>query len=381
MPKNNSYSDSQIETTRIPTDQLLLDNLNPRIRSLTSEGQLGQEELVKLLWREMAVDEIALSIIANGYFPGEPLFVIQEAGQRKFTVIEGNRRLAAVKIILDERLRNEIRATELNPRITPELIQSLQDLPVIILESREDQWEYLGFRHINGPKPWDAFSKAQYVAHIHNDYNIPLDEIARRIGDRHSTVQRLYRGYEVLKQAEDEADFDKENRIKNRFHFSHLYTALDQKQFQTFLGLDRDDSLRPTPVPKKNLPALKELMIWLYGDKDKGLQPIIRKQNPDLNILREVISKNDALTVFRNLAAQGSPFALPRGHEVAIGDVTRFSDSLINAKDNLQQANATVSTGYDGDDELYEIIEDIYKTVQTLRRTMKRVYDGRKKGG
>jgi len=108
------------------------------------------------LWRDFAVDEIALSIAANGYFSYEPLFAASEDGV--LVVVEGNRRLAAVMLLLDAKLRQAVGATDL-PRISVSRGKTLAQLPVVVRD-RETIWEYLGFRHVNGPQAWQSFSKA-----------------------------------------------------------------------------------------------------------------------------------------------------------------------------------------------------------------------------
>ena len=102
----------------------------------------------------------------------------------KYIVVEGNRRLAAVQLLRDEPLRKEIGATDL-PRISEKRHNDLDELPASVYKTRRELWQYFGFRHINGPKPWDAYSKAKYVAKVHEEYHIPLSKIADTIGDRY----------------------------------------------------------------------------------------------------------------------------------------------------------------------------------------------------
>src|SRR5438552_2906174 len=83
----------------------------------------------------------------------------------------------------------------------------------------------------------------------------------------YSLVARLYRGYTVLKQAEKQAGFARADLWKQKFYFSHLYTALDQPEFQNFLGLKPDAPPVENPVTKAKLGALEEFMMWLYGKK------------------------------------------------------------------------------------------------------------------
>ena len=52
-------------------------------------------------------------------------------------------------------------------------------------------------------------------------------QMCDQIGDGHHTVQRLYRGLMVIEQAEREKVYDREDRFRQRFAFSHIYTGLD----------------------------------------------------------------------------------------------------------------------------------------------------------
>ena len=151
---------------------------------------------------------------------------------------------------------------------------------------------------------------------------------------------------------------------RQRFFFSHLYTAVDQREYQEFLGIDPEHFLGPDPVPLSKLKELEEFMTWLYGRKSKGLAPIVQKQDPDLNTLREVIAKPEALGALRTTRS------LERSHAVAIGDTRRFSDSLIQAKLALQDAMATVTSGYHGEENLYGTIEEISGLVRNVAQVM-----------
>jgi hypothetical protein len=50
---------------------------------------------------------------------------------------------------------------------------------------------------------------------------------------------------------------------------------------------------------------------------------------------------------------------LDRAFAISIGDKRRLRDSLVRAKEELQQARGTVTKGYSGEDDLYETITDI----------------------
>ena len=209
----NNQTGSQVELMLV--SQLLLDPENPRLASLALTDNPSQFDLLKVLWTEMAVDELVMSIAANGFFPEEPLFVVpvpaKETGsespdKKLYYVLEGNRRLAAVRILLHDDLRQRLRISNM-PVLDQQAKERLRKLPVSIYKDREELWAYLSFRHINAPQEWDAYSKARFVALVHEKYEVPLDQIASRIGDQHETVRRLYRGFKILRQAEEEGSF------------------------------------------------------------------------------------------------------------------------------------------------------------------------------
>ena len=359
------------QTTMIATDRLLLDKDNPRLASLTNSSD--QFDLLKTLWTEMAVEELVFSIAKNGFFPEEPLFLIPananddpENDKTLFIVIEGNRRLAAVRILLDDTLRTRLRAANL-PIIDAEAKARLRTLPASIYPNRRGMWAYLSFRHINSPKQWDSFAKAKYIAQVHREIGIPIRDIAEHIGDRHDTVERIYRGYKVLEQAENQTDFTIEDQMRNRFYFSHLYTAIASPEFQEFLGLDPDRFPDVDPVPKENINKLSELMGWIYGSRTKRTEPLVRKQAPDLGNLGRVISNQLSLEALR------SGYSLEQAVNVSKGDESLFSDAIFGTLRELKTASATVSTGYSGDDDLYKIMEDIDEIRKSVFREMKRI--------
>jgi hypothetical protein len=360
---------------RIDLELLRFDAQNPRLASGSERAEKpSQGEILHRLWTEMAVDEVAISIAANGYYPEERLIVIPNHDRRdpgSFIVLEGNRRLAAVQLLVDPKLRAAMRATDL-PATDPKIIGSLKTLPVTIYRDRKSLWSYLGFRHINGTKPWDAFSKAQYVADVYENYGISLREIADRIGDRHSTVTRLYRGLKILQQAEDQASFDVEDRVRNRFYFSHLYTAADQPDYQRFLGITSEGSLKANPVPRSRLRELGELAVWLYGRKSTNTPPVVQTQFPDLNNLRGVIGNRAGLSALRS----GLPLATAL--EISIGDDRRFREALTRAAEEMRRAKGTVTTGYKGESDLLETIDDIHVLAESIRQEMQGMHRGPK---
>ncbi len=345
----------------VSVDKLHLDSKNPRIQQV-GEG-LNQQQILELLWSEYAVEEVAWSIAQNGFFPHEPLFATEEDG--KLIVVEGNRRLAAVRILRDDRLREKLRATSI-PRISEDLAEDLSELPVIHCQ-RKDVWQYIGFKHVNGPQVWNSFAKAEYIAWVRNELGTELAEIATTIGDTHSTVARLYRAYMALKQAEDRGVYHRDQRTRKHFSFSHLYTGLDYQGIREFTRVADLDPPRERPIPARRLKEFGELCVWLWGDKGRNEPALIKSQNPHLRELDETLKSPDGLRALR------AGYGLQRSLDVSRGDTALFRDALLTAKQSLQDARGKVVTGFAGEADLSREIDEIVSLADALYEDMSQV--------
>lgn len=342
----------------IELKKLLLDPKNPRLAELGILDGSPQFDLLKALWEEMAAEEVAMSIAYSGYFEHEPLFV-EPDGKGNYIVIEGNRRLAAVKLLVDASLRQKVKATKL-PTINHERIDSLAELPVIIT-TRKDSWRYLGFKHVNGPATWGSYSKAQYIAHVHNDYGVPLEDIALQIGDYNSTVLRMYRGLMIIEQAEQSRVFARHDIAKNKFHFNYIYTGMDYPGIVGFLGLRSKGVTPQKPVPPSKLKNLGDLLGWLYGRESSDSPSLIRSQNPDLKTLDTVLLSDTGIKALRD----GLPLSV--AHDISQGDERIFRQALQQAKQALQKAHGTLTTGFGAEDaDAVRLAEDVESLAHDL---------------
>ena len=309
----------------------------------------------------MDVKEVMMSIAASGFFRHEPLIVAQE--NNKNIVIEGNRRLAAVKILTNRKVAEPYEKNI--PDITAEAKNALAELPVVI-GSREGTWRYLGFKHVNGPAKWSSYAKSQYIADVHRKFSIELGDIAKQIGDTHKTVQRLYRGLMVIEQAEKLRIFSREDRWRNHFSFSHMYTGLDYPGISDFIGLQPETDEQPEPVPIEKKNELRELCLWMYGSKREQMPPVIQTQNPHLRQLDAVVANREALATLRE------GYGLEVAFEASRPSFNVFEESLLAAKRNLEKARALLSTGYDDSEELLRTAGTVANLADDLYEEMVR---------
>lgn len=361
------------EPTKVPVGCLRLDRRNPRLAGRVDHR--SDEALIAHLYRSAELDELLLSMSTNGYLDIEPL-VVMKGSDGKLVVLEGNRRLATIRLLCEPDLVARIRLGK-GPKLSvPEIGDGLRptfnQVTVYRVSDRNQARPLIGFKHINGPQKWDAYAKASFAAAWYRDAHVGLDEIATSIGDRHDTIKRMVVGIYVLEQATQEGLFDVEDRVPRKFNFSHLYTALARSQYMEYLGLPRGWTRydpEPNPVPEDKLPALSRVLRWIYGSKLDEEKPVVRRQNPDIKRLGEVLAKREAvheLRVTRNL---------DRAHELAEPVTARFTMSLIEARRAVQAAVGSVRA-YDGRDEsLLEVSEDIKETADVLHSRMKEKHE------
>jgi len=363
MGKKLTLSQNQARIIDIPIEDLLLDSENPRFAEM--DRAKSQRDLVKKLWEDTHLDELILSIAVNGYYRQEPLLVIKK--NNKFIVVEGNRRLASVMILLDPVLAKYVRARVRDfPKMSKTLQTSLKKLPVIQYRNREELWTYLSFRHINGARSWSAISKAEFVADLHLRKRITFDEILRSTGDKNRTSIKLYNGLMVLRQAEKITRFTRDDFNAAKFNFSHLYTIIQYPITRKFLGIDRRDSSKPFPensVPDNKKKELEELLIWIFGSRQMGVSSVIRSQNPDLRMLDDIIGNMDALTYLREKNN------LDDAHEYTKQEDRRLESYIVKAEMNMRKAKS-VEDSYKGDrvlagkvGSIYEISGEMYKKM------------------
>lgn len=361
------------DTTKVSVDWLKLDRQNPRLVGISA--RTTEESIVAQLYRGEELGELLQSIAANGYLDIEPLIVLLDPADQKFTVLEGNRRLAAIRLfrepVLVESIANSERLKIGMPEISPEALVTLAEVSVYRVPDRDDARSFIGFKHINGAAKWESYAKAKFAAEWYKSGNVSLEAISEKIGDRHDTIKRMVAAIYVLEQAERQSIFSLSDRKITKFNFSHLYTALSRTTYMAYLGLETAWSRydpQPDPVPTDKLDRLREVLVWIYGSKEDNKEPIIQSQNPDIKNLGEALASAEGLHILR---AGGT---LTEAHASTRPADETLSAALIRARSTLREA-ANSLRGYNGRDQsLLNIAEDVSETAQTIFERMRKKY-------
>jgi len=361
------------DTTKVSVDWLKLDRENPRL--VGTSARTTEESIVAQLYRGEELGELLQSISANGYLDIEPLIVWLDPTDQKFTVLEGNRRLAAIRLFREPALVDAIAKSERLkigvPAISAAVEATLVEVSVYRVPDRDAARSFIGFKHINGAAKWESYAKAKFAAEWYKSGNVSLEEISEKIGDRHDTIKRMVAAIYVLEQAERQNVFSLSDRKITKFNFSHLYTALSRSTYMTYLGLETAWSRydpQPDPVPADKLDQLREVLVWIYGSKEDDKEPVVQSQNPDIKNLGETLASAEGLHILRagGMLAEAHASTLP-------ADET-LSAALIRARSTLREA-ANNLRGYDGRDQsLLNIAEDISETAQTIFDRMRKKY-------
>lgn len=335
------------DKAELSVSELKLDLDNPR---MPDKKFASEDEALEYLVDVGSLEELVQSIALSGWVDVEPVIVLRATNE----VIEGNRRLAALRLIADTDKAGSLGITvpaPLHDNAKPDTVSAW------VVDSRAEARDYIGFKHINGPFKWDSYAKARFAAMWLEEEKADVRDVARRLGDTHRTVARLVNGYTVLRQAEA-MGFDR-GTIPGRFAFSHLYTALSRPDYRDFLGLESDDELFPkNPVDAKHRDNLTLLMGFLYGGED--FKPVIRSQNPDLKRLMEVLPNRTALAMLR------ANRNLDESHAVVEDKGQLFADAIFALSTAAGRASALIGNYEGGDQDLEKIVESVSRTVRSV---------------
>ena len=168
----------------------------------------------------------------------------------------------------------------------------------------------------------------------------------------------------ALKQAQDNGVYDREQRTRKHFSFSHLYTGLDYKGIRDFTKVANLETPTERPIPADRLKEFGELCVWLWGDKSRNRQSLIRSQNPHLRQLDEALQSEEGLAALR------AGYGIERSVDISRGDTALFREALLNAKQALQDARGKVVTGFDGEADLIREIEAVVNLAGELYEDM-----------
>jgi len=389
MPKKFAGKGGKRPQLNVPLDLIDLDKENPR---LSKEHQGGtQYDILSVLYRDFDLEEIAFSMIENGYFDEEPIVVVPstlpsdfdwekdidklqnslddliEENKIRFTVVEGNRRIATAKLLLDYDLRQKLKLEETFPKPrSKEVTEDLKIIPAIVYKNRNDISPYLGVRHIAGILKWEAYAKARYITGRieeenakHKNIEASIAEVQKKVGDRTDVIKRQYMFYKITEQAEKEIDFDMREVMQR---FSLVGEAINSPSIRDYIGVlsYKEADFNKKFVPKDKLENLERLLIWIFGNgKDKI--PILTDSRRIKSRLAPVLADKDATEYLIKTSS------LEDAYERSGGD-KQYLIRRINTSIKAISNSLGVAYKYRDDDEIRSLVKDLVKAVEELEK-------------
>lgn len=335
----------------VSIDNLFFDKLNPRLPKRL-QNITDEIKVLDYMIRYGNIDELMESIAVNGYSDAEPLLVVAKGDDCGYTVVEGNRRLAAVKLLSHPEYA-KVRIKTIGD-IAENAINIPTEIPVIIYSTREIVLDYLGYRHITGVKEWGALEKARYLDQLflnHKDEpgNV-YSKLAKMIGSRPTYVLRLHQALKLYDLANENAYYG-EDIEEGEISFSWIYTALSQNNIRTFLNIEDDKSAYFTNLNEENY---KKLFVWLFGHKNKVTD------SRQISKLAEIVATPEAINMFDKGASIDDAYIYTDGPGEA------FRQLLFNSKNSLSQALNVLPQINAIPEECKDAIENIKKTVKLI---------------
>lgn len=258
----------QQELLRANVDELFLDPLNPRLGRINMRQDAPQEEVLDMM-DNWTLDELAISYLeSGGFWIQEALLVVIEElnGEECLVVVEGNRRLAALKLLkqaYDGSPKSRKWEEIANSGEPSEVL--FEEVPYLLVDNRDDVEAFLGFRHVTGIKEWDPQEKAQYINKLINERGMSYDEVRRKIGSKTPTVRQNYIAYRLLLQIEEWVEEFSSDFVENRFSVMYLSLRTQGVQHYLQINIQATPEEAENPVPRDREEHLERYVKWIFG--------------------------------------------------------------------------------------------------------------------
>jgi ParB-like nuclease domain len=361
-------TDSPEQPTReyLPVAALDFDPQNPRFPEVVNSGPVN--ELIERFIRDERLLEIVTSIADQGYFDGEPLLVVG-AGTGHYHVIEGNRRLAALKLLTAELPvppgRTSIEDVCEGAAHRPEKV------PCLVFPHENKIMRYLGFRHITGIKSWGSLQKARYIKKMRDRFYAgvvgkkQMTALAREIGSRSDYVAQMLTALNLYERAEGKNFYDVKGLDPQEIEFSVLSTAISYNNIAAYVGLDGRQDMAGAGANDEHL---KNLLSWMFVAR--GDQKPVLGDSRNLKQLAAVVDSSAAIAV---LVKNGN---LDEAYQLSRGPAQALSLTLKAVERKLQDAwewLPQIETPITGDEALADAIRrramEIRDAIKSKRNT------------
>ncbi len=282
------------DTETVDFENLYLNPNNLRFAHFDSGGiKVSKDKIKNESVQESAFDKIKAeefqikalrdSILEVGFLPIDRI-VVTKLDDSSYLVIEGNRRLAALKWI-DNMIKEGIADKTVR--------ETFEKIPVNVLKPEDDteinRLKIQGIRHISEIRPWGTYQKAVLIKSMIEDEKLSAKEVANAIGSRTQEVNRVYRAYKLWEQMNDDLDYGEHVRT---YLISYFYEAVGRVPLKRFFSYNDETAYF------ENEENYKLFYKWIIPDPNNGnVQKIPSSTN--VRDLTKIIANEEALNAFK----------------------------------------------------------------------------------
>jgi hypothetical protein len=235
----------------IAIEDLRLDGQNPR-----HPTEVGQRETISALLRDETDKLVRLAgdIAENGVNPMDTILVLKDA-DNSFTVLEGNRRVASLKLLSNPRLAGNATLEKTFREIAKQAKNLPNALPCRVVASRNEAKHWLELRHTGenagvGIVPWSAEAQARFSGRM-----------GSQAGRALLLVEALEGAYPDNRKLQTDLATVRQNRLTT------LGRLISDPRVRGKLGLDFEGGQLMTHVPVSNVESALARIVSDLADR------------------------------------------------------------------------------------------------------------------
>jgi hypothetical protein len=351
----------KLEIETVPVEHLYLDPNNPRFMGVESKNITPKDKYTNPKVQQKAlqnmknygIEDLRNNIEEVGFLPIDKMVVAEiEGSPDEYYAIEGNRRLAAIKWLLQDHEAEGL-------ALRPEILESIKNLEVYVLVDASDlersQNFIQGIRHMSGVRDWRPYQKAKVYNELISEGKA-ANEIAKMFGTNTPTVMRYYRAFLACQEFQSDDTYGQHWDVELFRMFDDVMRR--PRLRNDWLGWDED-------LKKfKNVSEVEYFYKWITRDPETNERKI-----PGANYIKdldEVASHPEALEYLKNEGSTlTSALAMVR-EKPEISWISRIETAI----STLRQIEVADLEKLSSEDEakLVELQRVITKTLETAKK-------------
>lgn len=325
---------------RVSLRSLYLDPNNFRIihepdQKQVPDGEVKSRDVMQRTMRLLCGDknqnilDLIESFKANGYLRVDQILVRELPGGGML-VVEGNRRIAALKFLQQEHESKGIDLGQLNP-------ETFSQVPVVLYTDGDEvhHLTLMALKHISGNKKWGEWNQAQLLESLHKTHHLGEDDICRRVGISKVELRRSLRALAMV-AAYQTSDYGDQF---NEAMFPIFRHAVRSAALKNWLEWDDGDRQIHNTTNRdfffsllSREPTEEQEDDGSVGYGGKYLEPVITRRD-DVDTFAKVITDARALAFLRksrdlNGAYRSSDLVFRERQEMAVRSVAADIDTL-----------------------------------------------------